>query len=88
MGISSSKTVKSALLIIICPSRVDHFTDSTRSLTLEDAEVVMSHNQTSEVERGGAFAANGTVTLRRASLTATWRNSSTARVAPDVSGTR
>ena len=42
----------------------------TRSLTLEDAEVLMSHNQTGEVERGGAFAANGTVTLRRSSLMA------------------
>ncbi|OLP74836.1 hypothetical protein AK812_SmicGene45515, partial [Symbiodinium microadriaticum] len=41
------------------------------SLTLEDAEVRMSHNQTSErseVERGGAFSA-GTVTLRRSNLT-------------------
>ena len=45
----------------------------TRSLTLEDAEVLMSHNQTGEVERGGAFAANGTVTLRRSSLMAACR---------------
>ena len=45
----------------------------TRSLTLEDAEVLMSHNQTGEVERGGAFAAIGTVTLRRSSLMAACR---------------
>ena len=44
---------------------------------LEDAQVVMSHNHTNqvmgdEVERGGAFAANGTVTLRKSSLVAAW----------------
>ena len=45
----------------------------TRSLTLEDAEVLMSHNETGEVERGGACAANGSVTLRRSSLMAACR---------------
>ena len=44
-----------------------------RSLALEDAQVVMSGSMaTEDAKKGGAFVAQGAVTLSRANLTATW----------------
>ena len=42
-----------------------------RSLTLEDAHVVMAHNQTTgDLQDGGVFNTTGNVTLHRSNLTA------------------
>ena len=59
-----------------------------RSLTLEDAQILMSHSQTTdEVERGGAFAANGSVILRKSRLTAPWPHLCVLRIVSDMQDT-